>query len=190
MLLQILMIICKFNSFTINQLGSNQAKQINKGLNHLMPHIIVKLYAGRSAQQKKDLSEKIVNSVVEVIDCEEAAVSVAIEEFAPHDWAESVYRPDILENKTTLHKEPGYNPFPPKAEEKKQNAKPGLMEYVRQAAELAAGEDTDGMFNPMSWLDLELEENPQSFDPFFDTPWNELSDQKKGVRMMDVRRVL
>ena len=155
-----------------------------------MPHIIVKLYAGSSAQQKKVLTEKIVNSVVEVTDCEEAAVSVAIEEFTPHDWAESVYRPDILESQATLIKEPGYNPFSTKAGEKKQNDRPSLMEYVRQAAALAAEEYTDGMFNPMSWLDLELEDNPQSFDPFFDTPWNELTDRKKGERMMDVRRVL
>ncbi len=155
-----------------------------------MPHIIVKLYAGKSAQQKKNLTEKIVNSVVEVTDCKEAAVSVAIEEFTPHDWAESVYRPDILESQATLLKEPGYNPFSSEGEEKEQIDRPSLMEFVRQAATLAAGDDTSGMFNPMSWLDLELEDNPQSFDPFFDTPWNELSDRKKGERMMDVRRVL
>ncbi len=155
-----------------------------------MPHIIVKLYAGRSAQQKKDLTEKIVKSVVETTDCKETVVSVAIEEFAPTDWAEKVYRPDILEGQATLLKEPGYNPFSPKAEEKQQNDRPSLMEYVRQAVAHAAGEDADEMFNPMSWLDLELEDNPQSFDPYFDTPWNELSDQEKGERMMAVRRML
>ncbi len=155
-----------------------------------MPHIIVKLYAGRSVQQKKDLTEKIVSSVIEVTECEETAVSVAIEEFAPHEWAESVYRPDILESQSTIVKKPGYTPFPPKGEEKKQKERQSLMDYVRQAAALAAEDDTSGMFNPMSWLDLELENNPHSFDPFFDTPWNELSDQKKGERMMDVRRVL
>jgi 4-oxalocrotonate tautomerase len=155
-----------------------------------MPHIIVKMYTGKSAQQKKDLTEKIVKSVVEATDCKEATVSVAIEEFAPNDWAENVYRPDILEGQATLFKEPGYNPFSPKAEEKKQNDTPSLMEYVRQAVALAAAEDAEGMFNPMSWLDLELEDNPQSFDPFFDTPWNALADQEKGDRMMAIRRML
>ncbi len=155
-----------------------------------MPHIIVKLYAGRSAQQKKELTEKIVKSVVETTDCKEAAVSVAIEEFAPQNWAEKVYRPDILEGQATLFKEPGYNPFSPKEEEAEQNDTPSLMEYVRQGAARAAGEDADGMFNPMSWLDLELEDNPRSFDTYFDIPWNELSDQEKGERMMAVRRVL
>ena len=155
-----------------------------------MPHIIVKLYAGRSEQQKKELTEKIVESIISTTEYKETAVSVAIEEFEPHDWTEKVYKPDILDKQETLSKKPGYNPFSPKGEEKKQIDRPSLMEYVRQAAALAAGEDTNGMFSPMSWLDLELEDNPQSFDPFFDTPWNELSDRKKGERMMDVRRVL
>ena len=108
----------------------------------------------------------------------------------PQDWAENVYRPDILEGQATLFKKPGYNPFSPKAEEKKQTDTPSLMEYIRQATTRAAEEDADGMFNPMSWLDLELEDNSQSFDPFFDTPWNELSDQGKGERMMAVRKML
>jgi 4-oxalocrotonate tautomerase len=36
---------------------------------------------------------------------------VAIEEIAPEDWAETVYRPDILGKEETLVKKPGYNPF-------------------------------------------------------------------------------
>ena len=48
-----------------------------------MPHIIIKLYAGKSAQKKKDLTEKIVKGVVEAIECTEGDVSVSIEEFAP-----------------------------------------------------------------------------------------------------------
>ncbi len=155
-----------------------------------MPHIIVKLYAGRSEQQKKELTEKIVKSVVEVTACKEASVSVAIEEFEPHDWTEKVYRPDILDKQETLSKKPGYNPFSQKAENKKQAATPSLQEYVRASAALAAREDTSGMFNPMAWLDLELEDNPQSFDPFFDTPWQALSEKEQGERMMAVRRLL
>jgi len=155
-----------------------------------MPHIIVKLYAGRSEQLKKELTEKIVKSVVEATECKEAAVSVAIEEFEPQDWAEKVYRPDILDNQANLSKKPGYNPFAQKAEDKPQEETPSLMEYVRASAALADEEDSGGMFNPMAWLDLELEDNPDSFDPFFDTPWHGLSDQEKEERMMVVRRVL
>jgi hypothetical protein len=41
----------------------------------------------------------------------EKSVSVAFEEINPEDWAEKVYRPDILENEKKLYKKPGYNPF-------------------------------------------------------------------------------
>jgi len=76
-----------------------------------MPHIIIKLYPGRSDEQKKQLVEEIVNDVVTIAKCEEKVVSVAIEEVDPTDWAEKVYKPDILDNANTLHKKPGYNPF-------------------------------------------------------------------------------
>jgi len=59
-----------------------------------MPHIIVKMYPGRSEQQKKRLANEIVKNVVEIADCEEKVVSVAFEEIDPNDWPEKVYRPD------------------------------------------------------------------------------------------------
>jgi 4-oxalocrotonate tautomerase len=76
-----------------------------------MPHIIVKLYPGRSEEQKTRLAEAIVKDVVAIAKCEEKTVSVAIEEIQPETWAEEVYRPDILDKPETLYKKPGYNPF-------------------------------------------------------------------------------
>jgi 4-oxalocrotonate tautomerase len=38
----------------------------------------------------------------------EASVSVSIEDIAPKDWAEKVYKPDIVGRPETLYKEPGY----------------------------------------------------------------------------------
>jgi 4-oxalocrotonate tautomerase len=76
-----------------------------------MPHVIVKLYPGRSEEQKKQLAEEIAKDVVAIAGCEEKSVSVAFEEVEPDDWAEKVYRPDILGNKNKLYKKPGYNPF-------------------------------------------------------------------------------
>lgn len=76
-----------------------------------MPHVIVKLYPGRSEQQKTRLAEEIVKDVVAIAKCEEKSVSVAIEEIKPEAWAEEVYRPDILDNQERLYKKPGYNPF-------------------------------------------------------------------------------
>lgn len=51
-----------------------------------MPHVNVKMYAGRTDQQKADLAAAIVDDVVRGAGCDRAVVSVAIEEFAPEDW--------------------------------------------------------------------------------------------------------
>lgn len=76
-----------------------------------MPHVIVKMYPGRSEQVKNRLVREIVKNVVAIAMCEEKSVSVAIEEIEPADWPEKVYKPDILDRRDILYKEPGYNPF-------------------------------------------------------------------------------
>lgn len=73
------------------------------------PHVIVKLYPGRSEQQRIRLAEAIVKDVVAIIRCGEESVSVAIEEIKPEDWAEKVYKPDILNTPGKLYKKPGYS---------------------------------------------------------------------------------
>jgi len=76
-----------------------------------MPHVIVKMYKGRSDDVKRKLAQKIMDQVTAIAGCEEKVVSVAIEEFDPADWPEKVYQPDILEKKGDLVIKPGYNPF-------------------------------------------------------------------------------
>ena len=76
-----------------------------------MPHVIVKLYPGRTEEQKTRLADELVRSVVEIAKCAEKSVSVAIEEVAPEEWAEKVYRPDILGHAPSLYRKPGYDPF-------------------------------------------------------------------------------
>lgn len=76
-----------------------------------MPHVVVKLYPGRSEQQKIRLAEEIVKDVVAIMKCGQESVSVAIEEVKPEDWAAKVYKPDILDKPEKLYKKPGYNPF-------------------------------------------------------------------------------
>jgi len=76
-----------------------------------MPHVIVKLYPGRSEEQKKKLADEIVKDVVAIAKCDEKSVSMAFEEIAKEDWTEKVYKPDILSKKNSLYKKPGYNPF-------------------------------------------------------------------------------
>ncbi len=72
-----------------------------------MPHIIVKLYPGRSEEQKSKLAEEITKDVIAIAKCDEKTVSVAFEEIRPEDWAEKVYKPDILGSSEKLYKKPG-----------------------------------------------------------------------------------
>ena len=75
-----------------------------------MPHVVVKLWPGKSEQQKAQLTEAIVNDVMNVLNYGEESVSVAIEEVKPEDWAEKVYKPDIQNKWEELFKKPGYDP--------------------------------------------------------------------------------
>ena len=73
-----------------------------------MPHVIVKLWPGKSEQEKTRLAEEITEDVMDVLHYGEEAVSVAIEEIKPQDWAEKVYTPEILNSSEKLYKKPGY----------------------------------------------------------------------------------
>ena len=73
-----------------------------------MPHVIVKLWPGKSEQQKTRLAEEITRDVMSVLNYGDEAVSVAIEEVKPEDWAERVYKPDIVNNAERIYKKPGY----------------------------------------------------------------------------------
>jgi 4-oxalocrotonate tautomerase len=73
-----------------------------------MPHVIVKLWPGKSERQKKRLAEEIAKDVMNVFDYGEESVSVAFEEISAAEWAEKVYRPDIVQKAKLLYKKPGY----------------------------------------------------------------------------------
>jgi 4-oxalocrotonate tautomerase len=73
-----------------------------------MPHVIVKLWPGKSEQEKTRLAEEITKDVMDVLHYGEESVSVAIEEIKPQDWVEKVYKPEILNRSQNLYKKPGY----------------------------------------------------------------------------------
>jgi 4-oxalocrotonate tautomerase len=74
-----------------------------------MPHVIVKLWPGKTEQQKNRLAEAITKNVMDILHYGEESVSVAMEEVKPQDWVERVYRPDIKPNLDKLYKKPGYD---------------------------------------------------------------------------------
>ena len=76
-----------------------------------MPHVIVKLWPGKSEQQKKKLADEITKAVMTTLKYGEESVSVGFEEVGSKDWTEKVYKPDILGKPDTIYKKPGYNPL-------------------------------------------------------------------------------
>jgi 4-oxalocrotonate tautomerase len=57
-----------------------------------MPHVIVKLWPGKSEQQKARLADKITKDIADVFNYGEESVSVGFEEVRSQDWKEKVYK--------------------------------------------------------------------------------------------------
>jgi 4-oxalocrotonate tautomerase len=77
-----------------------------------MPHVIVRLWSGKTESQKQALTDAIVRDVTRTLGYGEEAVSVGFEEVPPEDWNARVFDPDILGNWKHLTKHPGYGRRP------------------------------------------------------------------------------
>jgi 4-oxalocrotonate tautomerase len=88
--------------------GSNMSPTNSTEDGDAMPHVIVKLWPGKSEQQKRRLAHAITDDVMKVLRYGEESVSVAFEEVDANEWGEKVYEPDILRKADTLYKKPGY----------------------------------------------------------------------------------
>ena len=106
------MAVCDVTAIVGAASGDPSKVSAQKGLKeNNMPHVMVKLWPGKSEQQEKQLAEAIVEDVVSIMKLGEESVSVSIEEIEPQDWTEKVYKPDILNKPQNLYKKPGYNPL-------------------------------------------------------------------------------
>ena len=73
-----------------------------------MPHVIVKLWPGKSEKQETKPAEEITKAVMTVLNYGEGSVSVAMEEVRADDWMDKVYKPDLGKPKL-IYKKPGYS---------------------------------------------------------------------------------
>jgi 4-oxalocrotonate tautomerase len=73
-----------------------------------MPHVIVKLWPGKTEQQKARLAEAIAQNVMQCLGSKAESVSVAMEEIPSTEWAAKVFRPDIEAHAEHLYVKPGY----------------------------------------------------------------------------------
>jgi 4-oxalocrotonate tautomerase len=69
------------------------------------------MHAGRSEQLKAKLAVEVTRAVTSTLNLGEDSVSVALEDIAPSDWTQQVYKPDIVGKPKTIYKKPGYNPL-------------------------------------------------------------------------------
>lgn len=76
-----------------------------------MPHVIVKLFTGRSEEDKKRLAERVTLAVMNTIGASESSISIAVEDVDPEEWTEKVYDPEIAGRAKTIYKKPGYQRF-------------------------------------------------------------------------------
>ncbi|MGF6916002.1 tautomerase family protein [Paraburkholderia sp. 40] len=75
-----------------------------------MPHVIVKMWPGKSEQQKQQLSDGITKMVASILGYGKESVSVGIEVVQPSAWVKDVYNHDIRDKWDTLYQKPGYDP--------------------------------------------------------------------------------
>lgn len=76
-----------------------------------MPHVAIKLFPGKTEEQKVALTEAIRQSLLTILKSSEESISIAVEEIQPEDWIEAVYKPDIESKQDKLYKKPDYNPY-------------------------------------------------------------------------------
>jgi len=74
-----------------------------------MPHVIVKLWPGKSQQQKQQLADAITRDIEQLLGYGDESVSVAFEEVAAADWKRQVYDAEIAPRMGELLKKPGYS---------------------------------------------------------------------------------
>ncbi|WP_199244276.1 tautomerase family protein [Pseudodesulfovibrio cashew] len=101
-------------AFEVSGLGGNavraaEALATQGAKEKTMPHISVKLWPGRSEEDKKRLAEAIAEDVVRITGCSESSVSVSIEDVPSEEWKEKVYDPEIRGKEESLYKKPGYS---------------------------------------------------------------------------------
>ena len=76
-----------------------------------MPHITLKMYQGRTEEQKKAVAKALSEALQNTLGCTEEHVSVSIYDYDPNEWGEKVFYPEIMADETHLYKKPNYKPM-------------------------------------------------------------------------------
>ncbi|PZF71250.1 tautomerase family protein [Taibaiella soli] len=72
-----------------------------------MPHISIKMFPGKTEEEKQLIADKIVNDFMELLGYGADPLSVSIEEVPKTEW-KNVYDNEIMSKEDKLYKKPGY----------------------------------------------------------------------------------
>jgi 4-oxalocrotonate tautomerase len=75
-----------------------------------MPHVIVKMWPGKTDEQKQRLADEVTKALMSTLNCKAESVSVGVEEVEQQKWTDEVYTPDIIGKSGTIIRKPGYAP--------------------------------------------------------------------------------
>ncbi|MCH8295826.1 tautomerase family protein [Candidatus Poribacteria bacterium] len=73
-----------------------------------MPHVNIKLYPGRTEEQKQLLTQRVIEAIDESFGVASKYVTVAFEEITPEEWHDVVVKPELEDKKELLYKLPEY----------------------------------------------------------------------------------
>lgn len=76
-----------------------------------MPHITLKMYQGRTEEQKEAAVKALTEALKSSLGCSEEHVSVSIYDYDPKEWGEQVFYPEIMADEEHLYKKPEYKPL-------------------------------------------------------------------------------
>ena len=75
-----------------------------------MPHITLKMYKGRTEEQKQAVTKALSEALQNTLGCTEEHVSISIYDYDPKEWGETVFYPEIMKDENHLYKKPEYKP--------------------------------------------------------------------------------
>ena len=73
-----------------------------------MPHINIKYYSTLTKEQQSEMALALTKVITNILQCEEGAVSIALEPIEKELWYQNVYVPEIIKRKELLFKIPNY----------------------------------------------------------------------------------
>ena len=74
-----------------------------------MPHIGIKMLAGRPEEQKKKAAEAVKNALAESLNMGDHYITVTIEDFNAQEW-QDVFKNEITDKPDKVYVKPNYDP--------------------------------------------------------------------------------